>query len=113
MHADAEGFDAGFRPLRPESRRRRIAAFTVGPLAWLVAVDIATVLVYRINEILVGVVVVVALLLVLVTVVALLTVRLVEAESPLDPITVIVYTPAATLATTNEPDRVPPEIVQL
>jgi len=38
------------------------------------------------------------------------TVNVVEAESPADPITVIVYTPAATLATINEPDSVPPEI---
>jgi Flp pilus assembly protein TadB len=69
---DVNGFDEGFRPLRPESRRRRIAGFIVGPVAWLVAVDVATVLVYRIDEILVGVLVVAASFLLAVIVLGLL-----------------------------------------
>jgi hypothetical protein len=40
-------------------------------------------------------------------------VNVAEAESPLEPVTVIVYTPDATLATMNEPLSVPPEIEQL
>jgi hypothetical protein len=44
---------------------------------------------------------------------AAVTVNVVEAESPVDPVTTIVYTPTATLATTKEAVRVPPETVQV
>jgi hypothetical protein len=57
--------------------------------------------------------VVVILLLVEVVVVTAVTVRVAEAKSPVDPITVIVYTPATTLATTKEAVNVPPETVQV
>jgi len=42
-----------------------------------------------------------------------LTVKVAEAESPVDPITVTEYVPAATLATTNEAVNVPPETAQV
>ena len=41
------------------------------------------------------------------------TVNATEAVSPVDPVTVTVKEPAPTLATTNEPLKVPPEIVHV
>jgi hypothetical protein len=41
------------------------------------------------------------------------TVNAADAESPTDPVAIIVYTPFSTLATTNDPVNVPPEIVQV
>ncbi len=41
------------------------------------------------------------------------TVNIAEAESPVDPDAVIVYAPAATLATTKEALNVPPETLQV
>jgi len=40
-------------------------------------------------------------------------VKVAEAESPVEPVTVIVYDSAATLATVNEPLNVPPDIEQV
>ena len=54
-----------------------------------------------------------ALLLVEVVVTTALTVKVVEAESPVDPVAVIVYAPVSTLATTNDPVNVPPETEQV
>jgi hypothetical protein len=44
---------------------------------------------------------------------AAVTVNVAEAESPVEPVATIVYTPTATLATIKEAVRVPPEIVQV
>ncbi|MGA3298397.1 MAG: hypothetical protein ABSD41_13220 [Candidatus Bathyarchaeia archaeon] len=41
------------------------------------------------------------------------TVNEAEAESPTDPVAIIVYTPANTLATTNDPVNVPPDTEQV
>jgi hypothetical protein len=49
----------------------------------------------------------------LVVVVTRITVRRVEAESPVDPIAAIAYCPSGTLATTNDAVSVPPEIEQV
>jgi hypothetical protein len=42
-----------------------------------------------------------------------LMVTMAEAESPREPVAVIVYPPAGTLATTNDAVKVPPEIEQV
>ena len=54
-----------------------------------------------------------ALLLVEVVVTTALTVKVAKAESPVDPVAVIVYAPASTLATTNDPVSVPLETEQV
>ena len=39
---DAHGFEDPFRPLRPASRPKLIAAFVLGPILWLVALLLAS-----------------------------------------------------------------------
>jgi len=50
MHAH----DEPFRPLRPASRPRLIAAFVLGPVLWLLALSSVAVLLRRTNAIEVG-----------------------------------------------------------
>jgi hypothetical protein len=60
MDDDVERFERRFQPLRPESRAQLIATVAVGPFLWWVAIDIATLLVYRFDAIVIGVLVVIA-----------------------------------------------------
>jgi uncharacterized membrane protein YfbV (UPF0208 family) len=56
MQEDVNGFDKRFRPLRPESRLRLIARFTLGPLVWVAALIIAVWALDRTDAIKVGLV---------------------------------------------------------
>jgi zinc transporter ZupT len=51
---DVQGFDERFRPLRPASGPKLIAAFVLGPVMWLVAVVVASWLLDRTNAIELG-----------------------------------------------------------
>lgn len=51
---DVQGFDEPFRPLRPESRPKLIAAIAFGPVLWLVALLVAAEVVARSNAIEIG-----------------------------------------------------------
>ena len=48
------GFDEPFRPLRPASRPKRIAALVLGPILWVVALVVASWLLDRTNAIELG-----------------------------------------------------------
>ena len=48
---DAHGFDEPFRPLRPASGPKRIAALVLGPILWLAALMLASWLLDRTNAI--------------------------------------------------------------
>jgi hypothetical protein len=54
MHDDGEPFDARFRPLRPASRPRLIAAIVVGPVLWLAALVVAGRLIARLDVVAIG-----------------------------------------------------------
>lgn len=60
MREDLQGFEDRFRPLRPASGPRLIAAFVLGPVAWVVALVVAAWLVERTDAIETGLVVSVA-----------------------------------------------------
>jgi hypothetical protein len=51
---DAHGFDEPFRPLRPASGPRLIAAFVCGPILWVAALLLASWLLDRTNAIELG-----------------------------------------------------------
>jgi hypothetical protein len=51
---DAHGFDEPFRPLRPASRPKRIVAIVLGPILWVVALVLVSVLLDRTNAIELG-----------------------------------------------------------
>jgi hypothetical protein len=51
---DAHGFDETFRPLRPASRPKLIAAFVLGPILWVIALLVASWLLDRTNAIELG-----------------------------------------------------------
>jgi hypothetical protein len=51
---DAHGFEDPFRPLRPASRPKLIAAFVLGPILWVVALVVASWLLDRTNAIELG-----------------------------------------------------------
>ena len=51
---DAHGFDEPFRPLRPESRPKLIAAVVFGPILWVAALLFASWLLDRSNAIELG-----------------------------------------------------------
>jgi hypothetical protein len=51
---DAHGFDEPFRPLRPASGPKRIAALVLGPIMWVVALLVASWLLDRTNAIELG-----------------------------------------------------------
>jgi Zn-dependent membrane protease YugP len=54
MTQTGEKPDAPFRPLRPASRPRLIAAFVLGPVLWVVALAVVAVLVKRTDAIELG-----------------------------------------------------------
>lgn len=54
MPEDVQGFDERFRPLRPASRPKLIAAFVLGPVAWVVALLIVALVVARRDAIGIG-----------------------------------------------------------
>jgi hypothetical protein len=51
MDGELRGQNEPFRPLRPASRPRLILAIVFGPVAWLVALDVACVLLARTDAI--------------------------------------------------------------
>jgi hypothetical protein len=51
---DAHGFDEPFRPLRPASRPKRIAALVFGPILWVAALMLASWLLNETNAIELG-----------------------------------------------------------
>jgi hypothetical protein len=51
---DVQGFGEPFRPLRPESRPKLIAAIVLGPVLWLVALLVAAAVLARTNTIEIG-----------------------------------------------------------
>jgi hypothetical protein len=51
---DAHGFDEPFRPLRPASGPKLIAAIVLGPILWVVALMVASWLLDRTNAIELG-----------------------------------------------------------
>jgi hypothetical protein len=51
---DAHGFDEPFRPLRPASGPKLIAALVLGPVLWVVALLLASWLLDRTNAIEIG-----------------------------------------------------------
>jgi hypothetical protein len=51
---DAHGFEDPFRPLRPASRPKLIAALVLGPILWLVALLVASWLLGHTNAIELG-----------------------------------------------------------
>jgi hypothetical protein len=51
---DAHGFDEPFRPLRPASGPKLVAALVLGPLLWVIALALASVLLDRTNAIELG-----------------------------------------------------------
>ena len=51
---DAHGFDQPFRPMRPASGPKLIAAFVFGPILWVVALSVASWLLDRTNAIELG-----------------------------------------------------------
>ena len=51
---DAHGFDEPFRPLRPASGPKLIAALVLGPILWVVALMVASWLLDRTNAIELG-----------------------------------------------------------
>jgi hypothetical protein len=51
---DVQGFDEPFRPLRPASRPKLIAALVLGPVLWLVALLVVAWLLDRTNAIELG-----------------------------------------------------------
>lgn len=79
----------------------------------LLAVVLDDVVVDRVTTVVVILLVVEVEVVLLIAEVTALTVRVAEGDSPEDAPTMIVYTPATTLATINEPVRLPPEIVQV
>jgi len=54
MHHDGETFDDRFRPLRPASRPRLIAAFVLGPVLWAAALALVARVVKYTDAIAVG-----------------------------------------------------------
>ena len=54
MPEDIQGFDERFRPLRPASRPKLIAAIVLGPVLWLVALSVAAWLLARTDAIEIG-----------------------------------------------------------
>lgn len=79
-HEGGDRFDERFRPLRPVSRARLIAAFVLGPLAWVVALAILAWLIERTSAIQIGLLVTLVSLVVSAIVLSVLRVRRLREE---------------------------------
>jgi hypothetical protein len=60
MSHNVQGFEDRFTPLRPASRPKLIAAFVLGPIAWLIALLLVCVVVERSDLIELGLIVTIA-----------------------------------------------------
>jgi hypothetical protein len=69
---DAHGFDEPFRPLRPASGPKLIAAFVFGPILWVVALLLASWLLDRTDAIELGLLITAATFVVAAVVLSLL-----------------------------------------
>jgi hypothetical protein len=57
MREGSESFDDRFRPLRPVSRPRLLAAFILGPVAWVIALTVGALVLEHTDAIELGAVV--------------------------------------------------------